>query len=1006
MSRKRSRGKKYIEPKKIIKESKKEKKIKKNYWLALGLVAIFLLVLFFNSYFNYTEGVAFNPEGTTLGTRFFVSGPDPYYNMRTCQETMESGYYRFVTEADPLLNYPMGHYGSSRPPLFNMIAISTANVLENFMSSTDALGWAMLFLPAIYGALLVFPVYGIGKELFNKKVGIISALLVPLIPIHLASGHGSSFALFDHDSFLLLLFTLAFYFMIKSLREKDLTKSLLLASLSGIMMAGIQMTWVSSYFIFILYVLFLVVFMLFDVFRNFKNIEVSYKITTALIVGLVLSLPYFMLRGDIFTYPLFATVASIVFTIFYYMLKRLKLPWIVTIPTLSGILGVGATVLYLVNIGIIQFTPLSGFANLIFGEGIYGTKVALTIGEAHTFPLSQTVMSFGPALFWIGLSGFVLYLYRTHRSKWKPENLFFIIIFLVNFWLTTTAGRFLNDLIPTMCIFSGFILWTIVDKIDYKQMIRNIKNIGGFKGIRKGIKISHYIGILFIAFLVIMPNALLSFDAALPATNIKTEYFGEGHTPTSGLGLGQSYIWADACYWLSQQDTEIEKAEDRPGFISWWDYGFYIASMAEHPTVADNYQRGIQAAGNFHTSVTEKEAVAVLIIRIAQGKKTITIYPNGILDDDVKEVFDKYLGNESKNVISYMERPMNCPSWNTLITPEYGNTLLRVSELNAMYHDCSNIITNLTDEQVTMLYHDMMEATGYSIRYYGIDQRDLTSIFGVFPFLSDKSTHGFYTTEGPFFITNYVSSTNGQIYTDDMLNNMTEQEIIDLDITTATQRKDAFFDTFIFRNYYGIKGENNNFPTNKIPTYFLRHWVPVYVAPQITISKYYEGARVNGTVKVGKYQYNGATIYVFDEMGIPHDYDVVDEGKFSVVMPPGNVSLKVFITTNDLEKEIPISITEDEATRKVITNKTVDFQLDLAKVNITTNINETMILNVTSVNYPLMQFSKEVEKGTYVLDELIPDDYTFTVTNSTGVEKFKGSKFLKPNNNEYHIEVN
>ena len=120
-----------------------------------------------------------NNAGTTIGTRFFFSGPDPYYNLRLCQTTLQTGHYPFTTSIDPLLNYPVAVSGSARPPLFNMMAVASASFFQNFMPQMDALGWSMMFLPAIYGALVIFPVYGIGKELFGRKAGLIAALFIP-----------------------------------------------------------------------------------------------------------------------------------------------------------------------------------------------------------------------------------------------------------------------------------------------------------------------------------------------------------------------------------------------------------------------------------------------------------------------------------------------------------------------------------------------------------------------------------------------------------------------------------------------------------------------------------------------------------------------------------------------------------------------------------------------------------------------------------------------------------
>ncbi len=234
-----------------IKPVKKKTIIKKNQWMAISLVGIFFMVLFLNSYFNIVSEVAINPEGESVSEKFYLSGPDPYYNMRLVNQTLETGKYPFYVagEKDPLLNYPLGRSGGGRAPLMNMMAIGFSRLLVPFMSETDAIGYSMQFVPALFGALLVFPVYFIGKTLFGKKEGIVAAMLVAIIPIHIGSGHGSAYALFDHDSLNLLLFFLTFLFLIKSVKEKDPKKSLLYALLSGVPLAGLSMVWVEARFL-------------------------------------------------------------------------------------------------------------------------------------------------------------------------------------------------------------------------------------------------------------------------------------------------------------------------------------------------------------------------------------------------------------------------------------------------------------------------------------------------------------------------------------------------------------------------------------------------------------------------------------------------------------------------------------------------------------------------------------------------------------------------------------
>ena len=227
MRKRAQRRSELVEIRHHIEPREKEKKrftFKKNWWIAAALVSIFFLTLFLTTAFNYNSGTTINEAGETFSEKFYLSGPDPYYNMRLVQNTTEIGTYSLYSTTDPLLNYPLGGYGA-RPPLLNMLAIGFSNVLTPFMDKMSAIGYSMQFVPALFGALLVFPVYFIGKTLFGRKAGLIAALFIPLIPIHLGSGHGSAYTLFDHDSLNLLLFTVIFLFFIKSIKAKETKKS-------------------------------------------------------------------------------------------------------------------------------------------------------------------------------------------------------------------------------------------------------------------------------------------------------------------------------------------------------------------------------------------------------------------------------------------------------------------------------------------------------------------------------------------------------------------------------------------------------------------------------------------------------------------------------------------------------------------------------------------------------------------------------------------------------------
>ncbi len=938
-------------------ETKKQKfQIKKKGWIALSLVGIFFIILFFNSFFNITSDVAVNPDAEGWN-KYYLSGPDPYYNMRLVKVTYETGEYPYYSDLDPLLNYPLGRSGG-RAPLFNMMSIGFSRLLSPFMDEIDAIGRSMQFVPALFGALLVFPIYFIGKTLFNKKAGLIAAFLIAIIPIHIGSGHGSAYSLFDHDSFNLLLFFTTFMFLIFSIKEKNTKKSISYSILGGVPLAALSMTWVQAEFLYAVIALYAVVQMIFDMFLNKIDLRVFRSTSLILLTGFFVSLPVIITRpsGFPFNTSFAMCMIVVVFGLIYYFFGAKKIPWTLSLPAVFVAGGIGVGVLYGINTGFIRISLLSGLskiANVLFGSGVYGKKVSMTIAEANTYQISHTIMSFGPALYWVGWVGLLILFYLYYKEKKRRDYLFMIILFMINLWLTSTAGRFLNDMVPVIALLAGGAIWFTIDKIDYKQMIRNIKSAGGgINGIRKGVKLLHIFGILFIALIVILPNVFLALDAAVPSkiyqkedgnlTNLKWEVFGEEHASAFGLGVRKEVYWIDAFEWLNEQDSEIPEELDRPAFISWWDYGFYEVATGGHPTVADNFQDGIPPAGNFHTATSEEEAVTVWIVRLLEGIKKDN---NGEIPYSTKTIFNKYLDeNNTNNLVQWIENPQTSPSYNEPIYEEYHkyfegaafdkNNLYVGAQWaeNALYHDTVELLvknneTSLTDEEITKFYHDIQEDSGYSIRYYGVEGYD-KDIFSIFAFLSDKSL--VMTGVAPedkfveFTFNGQKYSADGSIektYTDEPWETYLEMSDLEKGYTEVTNQnqkyKDEYFNSMFYKTYIGPydvdqnTGEKKIWKNRYIPCINMKHFYAEYVSdvtepslqynyngqPAVVIAKYYEGAYLNGTLSFNNESKEDLLVTVmknltyYEGLDIPinHDQDTTgSDGKFSVIAGAGS----------------------------------------------------------------------------------------------------------------------
>ncbi|MFW6130078.1 MAG: STT3 domain-containing protein [Atribacterota bacterium] len=1002
------------------------KKIHKNWLTACSLIAIFVLVLFLNTYFNATSEVAINPNGEPFQEKFYLSGPDPYYNMRTITQVLETGEYPYGV-ADPLMNYPLGlsnKGGGARPPLFNMLTIGLSKIFSLGMSEMDAIGYAMQFIPALFGALLVFPVYFTGKALFNKHVGLISSLFVALIPVHLGSGHGSAFALFDHDSFNLFLFTMIYLFFIYALKEKNSKKSMIYSGISGLFLGALSLTWVEARFAYAVIMVYIIVQVIVNLFRNKHDLHIIRIGLISLLVGNVISIPLYIAqyigKGSFnISLSLFLLGGMVTLSCIYYVIKKVHIPWIISIPSFVVLGGISYSIIYVLRDAGIP--AIRKIYSVLAGVGIYGNKVSLTIAEAKTYGISRTFMSFGPSLYFIAFIGFALLCYYWWKNKDKMHYLFFAVLFLIEIWLLSTAGRFINDLVPLIAILSAWVTFIVIDKLNYKEMIKNIKSIGGLRGFRKGVKIYHMFGILFVLFLIILPNSYMAFYSGVPSgTKQKQELFGDNAEGVFGLNTYKETYWIDALMWLNKQDLEIENATDRPAFISWWDYGFYEVAVGKHPTVADNFQHGIPCAANFHTAKSEYEAISVLIIRCIHGD---AMAHAGVISNDTRTIIQSYLpshnetithdDNTTENITYYpaddlikvIENPEEAQSYGKVIAPEYGNKNYKVGEQrpeNAMYHDGTKIITqNVSQNNIINMYEDIQNITGYSIRYYGVEGYDM-QIFNVFSFLADKGTYGYITGEDDYYAIVYEDK-NGKQYSVDEVSNLTQNQIKILGpFSDRTIKKDAYYESMVYQTYKGLKDYDG------MPTYGMKHFVPKFISqypytsqyPAVIIAKYYPGCFLKGTVTVDEEPYPLSTVYVLDEYGIPHDAQYVGyNGEFSLIAPAGNLTLAVQMGNSLVSSTYKINITENEANR--IENFTKEgIHITIEKGNISGYIH-----NATADTVKLGTYETNVsENGHYEFNNIIPNSYNLSVFYEDVLLHYE-NVFVEPKFQTYNVTV-
>ena len=230
------------------------------------LAVIFGIALYLRVYLPYDQVFS--------GDWIKFTGVDAYYHMRLIDNLVANFPQRIGFDA-----YTYYPYGSvvSWLPFFDWFLAGIIWLIGLGSPTQHTIDVIGAYFPAILGALTVIPVYFIGKELFNRWVGLISAGLLAVLPGEFLGRSILGFT--DHHVAETLFTTITILFLIlaiKSARQRGLTfnhikhrdwatstKPLIYSLLTGIFLGIYLLTWAGALlFVFIIFVYFVIQFII------------------------------------------------------------------------------------------------------------------------------------------------------------------------------------------------------------------------------------------------------------------------------------------------------------------------------------------------------------------------------------------------------------------------------------------------------------------------------------------------------------------------------------------------------------------------------------------------------------------------------------------------------------------------------------------------------------------------------------------------------------------------
>lgn len=614
-----------------------------------------------------------NAFGT--GNWDMTGGSDPWYMKRVVDYILANNAHLVV---DPDRFYPIGGI-NPRPPLFSWSMALGAMAVEPFLGSPEnAVWWSMLALPAVYGALTVFPIASMARDHFGKGAAVLAAWLIAFMPAHVTH---STWALADHDSFVMLFISIGFMYWLRAVKyagSARLTKTttphplsfvrafhdvaeqrkaaMANAVLAGVAFGIVALGWkgfvVGPSILFLAYALQVAL----NMFRRRDSTVLSVMFLVMLTTTFLMALPFYAhpqlnLVFDSTGLQPFLFIFGFTIAIAYITTGFRDKPWLLVLGTLGSVALVFFAVLYALKVADIS----DAWDVLFTGSGYFTkTKIFGTVAEANAPNRAQLFASFGPITFLLALIMGGGLLWRGLRSRNGTALVFGVWVFAATF-MAWNAARFMFNATPIMAILGAAGIVAFWRWAEWSSLVRSWKKFGirtpgdRIAGARKAVwRTPQFSAVFLVMIMIFSQQATYGLDSAIPGTSTQEQEIDERiynivpdilRFDELGFSLldnkdddGRRYLgsfgssfndngWNAAYQWLENQDRQM-KYSDKPAFVSWWDYGFQALSTGQHPSVSDNFQSGIPAAGNMLLARSQDDLTAMFIWQLSEGDRT------------------------------------------------------------------------------------------------------------------------------------------------------------------------------------------------------------------------------------------------------------------------------------------------------------------------------------------------------------------------------------------------
>jgi len=535
-----------------------------------------------------------------VGDQVRFVGADAHYHMRLV-DSLVHNFPRYLT-FDPYLYYP---YGSSWQymPFLDWLVAGNALLLGLGHPTMHTIEVVGAYTPAVLGALTVVPVFFIGKEVFSRRAGLLSAALIAVLPGEFMGR--SVLGATDHHVAEVLFSTVAMLFLIravKSARQKRLAltdfrnlnwpvirRPLTNSLLAGLFLGVYLLSWVGGPLVVLIIFVYFVAQAVADHLRGTSTDYLWLAGTPAMLVTTLMLLP--LSPSGL---PLLAVLATLAVPLVLNGISRLF--------NRGGIRQAYYPVAVL-GLGVAGMAALR-FANPVFfasaldtfrifrptGVGLTISEVnpLLSVGDEFSFSLAWEMFTTG---FFISFVSLGILIYGVFRRE-ETSIILLLVWSLVMLAATLGERRFAYYYAVNVALLTGYFASRFLDWVDVGRLVAQNGRAGeAARSVSPAAaRVVTVLGMVIVLFVVYVPSTGLPPRWSGPTTDVIIE--ARALIPSDG--------WYNSLVWLRKNTPDpfgdpdfyyqiyeapppgksYQYPEDAYGVMAWWDYGHWITRIA------------------------------------------------------------------------------------------------------------------------------------------------------------------------------------------------------------------------------------------------------------------------------------------------------------------------------------------------------------------------------------------------------------------------------------------